>query len=253
MVLVTSVISFSQTDNTKPPDSGGAAGGQMATPTSANPCASRANKSEQIEILTDTKGVDFGPYITNVVKTVRQNWYSVMPPSVYPPIFKQGRVAIEFVVQKDGKVDKMKLDTPSGDVPLDRAAWASITSSSPFPPLPEEFPGQQLGLRVYYFYNLTPDNTRIYISPCVDVRVPVGSTLQFSVPLGGVERTAVTWSISGPACEKTACGTISENGLYTAPVRVPDPPTVFVKATPQSIRSFPAETLLTVVRESPPH
>ena len=39
---------------------------------------------------------------------------------------------------------------------LDRAAWGSITASTPFPPLPKEFPGQILGLRFYYFYNLQP-------------------------------------------------------------------------------------------------
>ena len=47
----------------------------------------------------------------------------------------------------------MSSDTSSGDTALDRAAWGSITSSTPFPPLPMEFPGQSLGLRFYYFYN----------------------------------------------------------------------------------------------------
>ena len=84
-------------------------------------------------------GVDFGPYLTRVVQVVKANWYTLMPPSVYPPILKQGKLAIEFVIQKDGKVSGMMLRTSSGDVPLDRAAWASITASNPFPPLPREF------------------------------------------------------------------------------------------------------------------
>jgi TonB family protein len=207
----------------------------------------------QAEIMTDTRGVDFGPYLRNVVKTVRQTWYDIMPPSVFPPTSKQAGLSIEFVVEKDGKVDKMKIDRPSGDVQLDRTAWASINGSSPFPPLPKEFSGQQLGLRFYYYYNLRPDTKALHVTPCVDVRVPAGSTLQFSVPIGGIERAAVTWSVSGPACEKAACGTISENGLYTAPAQVPDPPTVFVEAAPQSNRSFPATIQLTVVPSGPPH
>lgn len=247
LVLATSTMAFSQNNETKPPESEGAAGSPSSLATATNPCASRA-KGEQAEILTDTMGVDFGPYMTKVVKTIRQNWYELMPPSVYPPIFKQGRVAIKFVVQKDGHIDKMMIDTPSGDVQLDRAAWASIIGSSPLPSLPKEFPGPNLGLRLYYFYNVTPANTRIYVSPCVDVRVPVGSTQQFSVPIGGVERAAVTWSVSGPGCEKAACGTISESGLYVAPAVVPDPPIVFVEATPISKRDFPVRTQLTVVR-----
>jgi len=117
---------------------------------------SGAKALDQAEILTDTMGVDFGPYLTRITQIVRQNWYSLMPPSVYPPILKQGKLAIEFVIQKDGKVSNMAVRTSSGDVPLDRAAWGSITASTPFPPLPKEFPGQILGLRFYYFYNLTP-------------------------------------------------------------------------------------------------
>jgi TonB family protein len=111
---------------------------------------------DQAEILTDTMGVDFGPYLTRITQIVKQNWYNLMPPSVYPPISKQGKLAIEFVILKDGKVSNMAVRASSGDVPLDRAAWGSITASNPFPPLPKEFPGQILGLRFYYFYNLEP-------------------------------------------------------------------------------------------------
>ena len=119
------------------------------------------------EILTDTLGVDFGPYLTRVVQVVKANWYNIMPPSVYPPIRKQGKLAIEFSILKNGTVAGMTVRTPSGDVALDRAAWGSITASNPFPPLPREFVAQcgvpirdekcNLGLRFYYFYNLDVD------------------------------------------------------------------------------------------------
>jgi len=121
-----------------------------------SPGRSGAKALDQVEILTDTMGVDFGPYLTRIVQIVKQNWYSIMPPSVYPPIFKQGKLAIEFEILKDGTVSGMTLRTSSGDVPLDRAAWGSITASTPFPELPKAFPGKLLGLRFYYFYNLDP-------------------------------------------------------------------------------------------------
>jgi len=123
-----------------------------------SPGRSGAKALDQAEILTDTMGVDFGPYLTRVVQIVKQNWYTLMPPSVYPPILKQGKLSIEFVILKDGKTSGMVVHTSSGDVALDRAAWASITASTPFPPLPKEFPGQILGLRFYYFYNLNPNS-----------------------------------------------------------------------------------------------
>ena len=34
-----------------------------------------------MEILTDTMGVDFGPYLNRVLQDVRQNWYQLIPES----------------------------------------------------------------------------------------------------------------------------------------------------------------------------
>lgn len=111
---------------------------------------------ENMDVLTDTMGVDFGPYLQRVLHDVKENWYRVIPESAEPPISKKGKVAIEFFILKNGTVAGMKLDGSSGDVPLDRAAWAGITGSNPFPPLPSEFPGQNLGLRIYFYYNPAP-------------------------------------------------------------------------------------------------
>jgi TonB family protein len=115
-----------------------------------------AKAQDQVEILTDTMGVDFGPYMTRIVQIVKQNWFTIMPPSVYPPIFKQGKLALQFTILKDGSLSGLVQDTSSGDTALDRAAFGSINMSAPFPPLPKEFPGKLLGLRFYYFYNLEP-------------------------------------------------------------------------------------------------
>jgi TonB family protein len=108
-----------------------------------------------MEILSDTMGVDFGPYLARVLHDVRINWYSVIPESARPPIMKKGKVAIEFAILKDGRVAGLRYEEggSSGDVALDRAAYAGITASDPFPPLPPEFKGQFLALRFHFFYN----------------------------------------------------------------------------------------------------
>jgi TonB family protein len=107
-----------------------------------------------LEVLSDTMGVDFGPYLQRVLHDVRQNWYNAIPESAQ---FKHGNLIIEFAITKDGKVAGVKLAAGSGDIPLDRAAWAGITASDPFPPLPTEFGGQYLALRFRFFYNPTKD------------------------------------------------------------------------------------------------
>jgi TonB family protein len=106
-----------------------------------------------LEVLSDTMGVDFGPYLQRVLHDVRQNWYNLIPESAQAPIMKKGKVTIEFAILKDGKVAGMKLISTSGDVALDRGAWGGITASNPFPPLPNEFGGPYLDLRFAFFYN----------------------------------------------------------------------------------------------------
>ena len=103
-----------------------------------------------LEILSDTQGVDFGPYLQRILQEVKDNWYRLIPESAE---MKKGKLSIEFAITKDGQVAGMKLVATSGDPPLDRAAWGGITASNPFPPLPTDFKGPYLALRFRFFYN----------------------------------------------------------------------------------------------------
>jgi TonB family protein len=106
-----------------------------------------------LEILSDTMGVDFGPYMKRLRDTVVDHWMPLIPESARPPVMKKGLVVIEFAITKDGKVMGMKLISPSGDVALDRAAWGAITYAIPMPNLPTEFTGDYLKIRGLFYYN----------------------------------------------------------------------------------------------------
>lgn len=106
-----------------------------------------------LDVLSDTMGVDFGPYLSRIVAVVRMNWYSLIPEEARPPLLKKGKVSIEFAILPDGKIMGMRLVGQSGDIALDRAAWGGITASNPFSPLPPEFHGPYLALRFRFFYN----------------------------------------------------------------------------------------------------
>jgi hypothetical protein len=109
-----------------------------------------------LEMLTPTEGVDFNSYLARVVDSVRRNWYSVMPESVY--LGEKGVVVWQFRILRDGSVPQPEpsLVRPSGKDPLDRAAASAIRTSSPFEPLPPAFSGPYIELRFSFFYNLTP-------------------------------------------------------------------------------------------------
>jgi TonB family protein len=113
-----------------------------------------------IDVMSDTMGVDFGPYLARIVHTVRENWMNLIPEVARAPLMKQGKVSIEFAILKDGSVAGMRVIGPSGDASLDRAAWGGITGSNPFPPLPGEFRGQYLVLRFHFYYNPSKNELR---------------------------------------------------------------------------------------------
>ena len=106
------------------------------------------------EVLSDTLGVDFGPYLKGVCSDVQQSWYQLIPES---SMTKKANLAIEFAITKEGKIADMRLVASSGDVRLDRAAWGGIANSNPFPPLPSEFTGTYLALRLRFYYNGDPN------------------------------------------------------------------------------------------------
>ncbi len=104
------------------------------------------------QILSDTMGVDFHPYLLRMLALVRRNWYAVIP--VIARLGRQGRVVLQFSILRDGSVPDLILAEGSGTRSLDGAALASIQLSNPFPALPQEFPGEDIRMQFTYLYNL---------------------------------------------------------------------------------------------------
>ncbi|MCC7153313.1 MAG: TonB family protein [Bryobacterales bacterium] len=116
---------------------------QMPTP---------GKSGSSLELLSDPQGVDFKPYLVQILAAVRRNWMSVMPESAR--LGRSGRVAIQFAIDKSGRVPKLVIAVPSGADALDRAAVAGISASNPFPPLPPGFSGDQIRLQLNFAYNM---------------------------------------------------------------------------------------------------
>lgn len=106
-----------------------------------------------IEVLSDTRGVDLHPYLIGLKKKVQKNWNSLIPDNARGPEGKYGLVVLRFVILPDGSVQGLRIERRSSDEPLDRAAYGAIASSTPFDPLPREFTASRLELRTSFLYN----------------------------------------------------------------------------------------------------
>lgn len=114
------------------------------------PSAGRPQSS--MELASDPMGADFRPYMRQIIQTIKRNWLAV-----YPEAARQGgrgEVVLLFRIVKDGTVAKVSFSTESGAKALDQAAVAAISASNPLLPLPKEFKGNQIVLRMTFKYNM---------------------------------------------------------------------------------------------------
>jgi len=125
-------------------------GGAGGMPSPAAPTQLRNGSS--LQLLSDPMGVDFRPYLIQILAAVKRNWQAVMPESAR--LGRQGKVSIQFAINKVGQVPKLVIASGSGTDAFDRAAVASISMTNPFPPLPAEFKGDQIRLQFAFLYNV---------------------------------------------------------------------------------------------------
>jgi TonB family protein len=117
-----------------------------------NPPPSAGRQQSSMELASDPMGADFRPYMRQILQTIKRNWLAV-----YPEAARQGtrgEVVLLFRIVKDGTVAKVSFSTESGAKALDQAAVAAISASNPLLPLPKEFKGSQIVLRMTFKYNM---------------------------------------------------------------------------------------------------
>lgn len=105
------------------------------------------------EILSDTQGVNFNPYLQRILREIYDQWIPLIPEEARPPLMKSGTTMIRFKILPDGTIGGIYLDDSTHDGALNRAAWGSITGVGQFPPLPSQFHGPNLELRIHYLVN----------------------------------------------------------------------------------------------------
>ena len=86
----------------------------------------------------------------------------------------------------------------------------------------------------------------VTISPTT-AQLLTGGHQQFTATVINTTNAAVSWSLAGSGCTGAACGTITANGLYTAPSAVPSPPQVSVTATSVADPTKSATASVTII------
>ena len=105
-------------------------------------------------LFFDPQGADFTRWVNHFKNEVYRNWIMPQPALMG---FK-GRVAIEFMVERDGTMTGLRLVRSSGTLALDRAAQNAL-SSSRFLALPDDYGPPRITFQVTFFYNEGPEGS----------------------------------------------------------------------------------------------
>ena len=83
-------------------------------------------------------------YLQQVQNQITGNWNRITQ--------VQGRVQIYFRIKRDGSLDAIRVEVPSGNGALDQSALLAVKRSDPLPRLPDGFEGASLGVRFWFTY-----------------------------------------------------------------------------------------------------
>jgi TonB family protein len=126
-------------------DEGATGAGLNLPPSTGRPRSS-------LELKSDPMGVDFKPYMVQVLSAIRRNWFAVYPEAAR--LGMRGEVSLIFGIARQGGVTKIVFMSETPSKPLNEAAVAAISASNPLPPLPPQFKGDRIVLQMKFLYNM---------------------------------------------------------------------------------------------------
>jgi len=198
----------------------------------------------KVEIVNGPEGANIDSYLSPYMSKASACWTKLTEDKTYTPSIKQGQVTVQFAITRDGRVGATEMASSSGDDRLDRGARECVSTPKPVAALPVAFRGNELLVQMQFLYN-----GGVSLVP-VRPQLLRGGRKQFHIEVAGIASEAAEWSVTGAGCTELACGTVSSDGLYTAPEVVPDPPFVRVKGTLAGANPVPASAVVTLVGEN---
>jgi protein TonB len=98
------------------------------------------NGSETTGIPSD---FHFAYYVQRMLALIESRWYK-------PAASAGTRARVRFTINRDGRVDRIELETGSGNSSFDRAALRALYAANPLPPLPPAYQKQTLTVHLTF-------------------------------------------------------------------------------------------------------
>lgn len=100
-----------------------------------------------VELMSDPKGADLRPYLTEVFKTLRKEWMQTSRRNWTA----QREVILRCWIDRSGRVQNVIVVASSGLADIDQSVAHMVrVSSRPFPPVPDSFHGNEMELQLKF-------------------------------------------------------------------------------------------------------
>ncbi len=86
-------------------------------------------------------------YLQTIHSKISGNWYTSQ---ISPGVTGNFRTTVYFKIFRNGEISTLEVREPSGIRSLDLSALRAIQSSAPFPPLPNDYEGEFLGIHLIF-------------------------------------------------------------------------------------------------------
>ncbi|HUI76151.1 MAG TPA: IPT/TIG domain-containing protein [Candidatus Acidoferrum sp.] len=98
--------------------------------------------------------------------------------------------------------------------------------------------------------NSSSSGASVSVSPA-SANVRAGDSYTFTATVSGAQNTSVTWSVNGTTGGSPTVGTIDTSGKYTAPISLPSPNTMTIRATSVADASVSGSATVTLLNPTP--
>ncbi|MFC1541262.1 energy transducer TonB [Candidatus Latescibacterota bacterium] len=86
-------------------------------------------------------------YLLELRNRIEKNW---RPPKIGKSLITR----VYFNIGKNGKIQRVFIEKPTGNITFDSSAYNAVSESDPFSPLPEDFENENLGVHFDFIYEI---------------------------------------------------------------------------------------------------
>jgi len=104
-------------------------------------------------IRADGEDLGYNYYFLALLRKIAEYWEP--PPGSWGD---EVATVVRFTVLRDGSVPPVSVEEPSGLSVFDASAMRAVTRAVPLPPLPQEYPGEQIVFHLRFVYSRNSGN-----------------------------------------------------------------------------------------------